>query len=155
MIDVDIKKENRGKVMKKVLLGTVTVALFLGGCNQLDPYLEKIPFLSNSESTSVDEPIENEEDTQAEKEEQTELPSEQNESDEAELTLASQYFNEIEEVDGQPTIKNPTNVMVMVNKEFALPADYTPDDLVRADVEYSFVDQDIEKSYLRKEAAEA
>lgn len=156
MIDVDIKKENRGKVMKKVLAGTVTVALFLGGCSQLDPYLEKIPFLSNSEPTSVDEPVEKEEDNQQETENNpTEQPPEQDEQNEDDLTLASQFFNQIEDVDGKPTIANPTNLMVMVNKDFALPADYAPEDLVRADVEYSFGDQDIEKSYLRKEAADA
>lgn len=69
--------------------------------------------------------------------------------------LDASYFNELKEVDGVQVIQNPENRMVLVNKEFALPSDYTPPDLVRPNVQFSFGDQDIEKSYMRKEAAAA
>jgi len=65
------------------------------------------------------------------------------------------HVNQLKEVDGVQEIQNPENVMVLVNKEFALPSDYSPPDLVRPNVQYSFGDQDIEKSYMRKEAASA
>ncbi|MCP8615800.1 M15 family metallopeptidase [Salirhabdus salicampi] len=70
-------------------------------------------------------------------------------------TLESIFFNQIEVVDGQPTIVNPENRLALVNKEFALPNDYKPEDLVRPDVRFVFGDEDVEKSYLREEAATA
>ncbi|WP_046173647.1 M15 family metallopeptidase [Domibacillus indicus] len=69
--------------------------------------------------------------------------------------ISASYFNQLKEVDGVQVIQNPENPLVLVNKEFALPSDYTPPDLVRPKVKYSFGDQDIEKSYMRKEAAAA
>ncbi|MCP3763112.1 M15 family metallopeptidase [Domibacillus sp. A3M-37] len=69
--------------------------------------------------------------------------------------IDASYFNELKEVDGLQVIQNPENPLVLVNKEFALPSAYTPPDLVRPNVQYSFGDQDIEKSYMRREAAAA
>ena len=56
---------------------------------------------------------------------------------------------------GKQIIQNPENQLTLVNKVFALPEDYIPGDLVRPDVEFSFGNQDIEKSYMRQEAASA
>lgn len=72
-----------------------------------------------------------------------------------ELTLEAAYFNEIVEVEGKKEIANPDNMLVLVNKIFSLPGDYEPEDLVRPKVIFSFGEQDIEKSYLRKEAADS
>ncbi|KMY54534.1 peptidase M15 [Bacillus sp. FJAT-27231] len=69
--------------------------------------------------------------------------------------LEAVYFNKIKEVNGKKVITNPENIMVLVNKQFSLPGDYTPPDLVRPKVAFSFGEQDIEKSHMRKEAAEA
>ena len=69
------------------------------------------------------------------------------------LTLEAALFNEVVQVNGKKVIQNAANNMALVNKEFGLPDGYTPVDLVRPKVEFSFGDQDIEKSYLRKEAA--
>ena len=55
---------------------------------------------------------------------------------------------------GLKTIQNPENVLALVNKEYALPGTYKPSDLVVPKVEFSF-SEDIEKRYIRKEAAEA
>ena len=71
------------------------------------------------------------------------------------LTLEAVFFNEIAQVDGEKIIQNPENKLTLVNKVFALPEDYIPGDLVRPDVEFSFGNQDIEKSYMRQEAASA
>ena len=70
------------------------------------------------------------------------------------LSLESQYFNEIKEVDGKYIIQNPLNILALVNKQYSLPDDYVPEDLVRPNVPFSFGNQDIEKSYMRKEAAQ-
>lgn len=74
-----------------------------------------------------------------------------------EVLLEKKYFNEVIEVDGKEIIKNVDNILVFVNKESALlPEDYEPSDLVIPDVRFSFtVTPDIEKAYMRKEAAEA
>lgn len=72
-----------------------------------------------------------------------------------ELTLEASYFNEVNEVNGKREIQNSDNMMALVNKEYALPGKYAPKDLVRPKVAFPFGDQDLEKSYLRKEAAEA
>ncbi|WP_435922814.1 D-alanyl-D-alanine carboxypeptidase family protein [Paenibacillus sp. DYY-L-2] len=50
--------------------------------------------------------------------------------------------------------QNAESVAVLVNKEFALPDDYEPDDLVYPDVRFTFKDK-IDKRKMRKEAAEA
>src|SRR4051794_7420421 len=76
---------------------------------------------------------------------------------EAELSLEASFFNDIVQVDGRNIIQNPTNILVLVNQEFALPDGYKADDLVRPNVEFSFslADEVIDKSLLRKEAANA
>lgn len=60
----------------------------------------------------------------------------------------------IEQKKGKSFVTNPDSVRVVVNKERYLPHGYEPDDLVVPDVEFSFGDI-VEKSYMRKEAAEA
>ena len=67
--------------------------------------------------------------------------------------LEAVYFNEIKMVDGKNIIQNPDNLMVMVNKVYSLPAKYQPNDLVRPKVSFSFGNEQIEKSLLRREAA--
>ncbi len=74
-------------------------------------------------------------------------------SDEPRLTLESNFFNEIRVVDGTNLIQNPDNLLILVNKVFSLPEDYAPKDLVRPNVDFSFGNQDVEKSYMRQEAA--
>ncbi|MGE8204228.1 M15 family metallopeptidase [Heyndrickxia sp. NPDC080065] len=70
------------------------------------------------------------------------------------LLLESKYFNHIKVVNGQNLIENRSNILALVNKEYSLGA-YEPKDLVRPNVNFSFGNQDIEKSYMRKEAAAA
>lgn len=74
---------------------------------------------------------------------------------EPELTLDASYFNEIIQVDGKNVIQNPDNLLILVNKVYTLSEEYEPEDLVRPNVAFSFGNQDVEKSYLRQEAAAA
>lgn len=140
--------------MKK-LAATIGSLVLLTGCNGI-PFLEK-------------ENVKHEEQAAIQEQDQSELAEDDaitsvndkgsNKTDtdgaKGELVLESVYFNDISVVNGKNVIQNPTNMMVLVNKEFSLPDGYEPDDLVRPNVAFSFGDQDIEKSYLRKEAADA
>ena len=56
--------------------------------------------------------------------------------------------------EGYTIIKNPDDVLVLVNKNRNLPSDYVPEDLVIPDVRFSFEEYD-EKKQLRKIAADA
>ena len=80
------------------------------------------------------------------------VPKENQQIDE-DFLLESHYFNVVKQVDGNQVIENPTNILAMVNKDFALPGNYEPSDLVQPKVEFSFGDDDVPKRYLRKEAA--
>lgn len=142
--------------MKKVVVLSVLSSLLLTGCNQFESLLEKSPFSQTEDKPDEQqESIEVNSEANGQEEEQQGQPKEENETEQAELTLDAAFFNEIKVVDGKNVIQNPMNMMVLVNKQFSLPDGYTPDDLVRPNVLFSFGDQDIEKSYMRKEAAEA
>lgn len=69
--------------------------------------------------------------------------------------LESNFFNVVKQVNGNKIIENPTNILSMVNKEYTLPEEYEPTDLVAPNVEFSFGEEDIPKRYLRQEAAQA
>ena len=53
------------------------------------------------------------------------------------------------------TVSNPNDILVLVNKNFALPDGYQPDDLVLLDVPLYNPSTTNEANYLRKEAAKA
>ncbi|MFS0749096.1 D-alanyl-D-alanine carboxypeptidase family protein [Oceanobacillus sp. 1P07AA] len=55
---------------------------------------------------------------------------------------------------GTEVISNPYDQLVLVNKDFSLPADYIPDDLVIPNVPFPFT-EDIPKKYMRQAAADA
>ncbi|MBU8878924.1 M15 family metallopeptidase [Bacillus sp. FJAT-29790] len=139
--------------MKKVMILTAILTLLLAGCSQLEPYLEKIPFLQK-EANQSQEPVNPSEKSPEDNPDPSEESSGQSQGDEV-PSLEAAFFNEIKVVDGKNFIQNPTNVMVLVNKQFSLPDGYAPEDLVRPNVPFSFGDQDLEKSYMRQEAATA
>ncbi|MED1563765.1 hypothetical protein AJ85_18280 [Alkalihalobacillus alcalophilus ATCC 27647 = CGMCC 1.3604] len=78
----------------------------------------------------------------------------ENEAEETEegYVISADKINEVITVDGQAVIQNPDNIFANINREFLLPSDYIPDDLVAPNVRFSF-DEDVEKRYLREEAA--
>lgn len=120
----------------KTLLSIGFLTILINGCSQIDSLLNKLPF-------TADEPSKN----QQAQEDISPLNDP--------LSLESIFFNEIKEVDGKNVIQNSSNVMALVNKDFYLPEDYSPGDLVRPNVEFSFGEEEIEKSLMRKEAAVA
>lgn len=71
------------------------------------------------------------------------------------LGLKAVYFNDIKVVNGRNVIQNPANVLALVNKDYLLPNNYVPNDLVRPNVTFSFSNLRLEKAYLRKDAASA
>ncbi|MGD7008136.1 M15 family metallopeptidase [Metabacillus sp. 84] len=74
---------------------------------------------------------------------------------ENQLVLENEYFNALETVEGEDVITNPENILVLVNKEYTLPADYKPKDLTVPNVPFSFGEADVPQKYIRKEAAAA
>ncbi|WP_338447897.1 M15 family metallopeptidase [Niallia oryzisoli] len=140
--------------MKK-LAATIGSLVLLTGCNGI-PFLEK-ENVKHEEQAAIQEQDQSEltEDNAITSENDKGSTKTENDGVKGDLVLESVYFNDISVVNGKNVIQNPTNMMVLVNKEFALPDGYEPDDLVRPNVAFSFGDQDIEKSYLRKEAAAA
>ncbi|WP_400241810.1 D-alanyl-D-alanine carboxypeptidase family protein [Niallia sp. JL1B1071] len=141
---------------KSVAISSLALAtLMLTGCEKVDysSLKDKISFWDEKADEQASEtPVNKEE---QEEEEQQTPPEEVQEEEEYPWTLESIFFNEIKVVDGRNIIQNPMNIVSLVNKEFGLPDGYTPEDLVRPNVEFSFGDQDIEKSYMREEAAKA
>jgi zinc D-Ala-D-Ala carboxypeptidase len=114
-----------------------TIALFVSGCNQINLPIKKLPF------TSEDSGEKN-------KQVKEEIPPENDP-----LSLDSIFFNEIKEVGGKNVIQNTTNTLALVNKKYYLPESYVPEDLVRPNVSFSFGEEALEKSLMRKEAADA
>lgn len=128
--------------MKKLLIAVYGIGIMtaLVGCSQFQGLVDKIPFVNQSDQGGLDK---NQDASPVHEEENKDVP-----------TLASQYFNNIKEVDGKLVIQNPLNVLALVNKQYSLPDVYHPEDLTRPNVPFSFGDIDIEKSYMRKEAAD-
>ena len=133
----------------------LSASIFLTGCETIkwDTVKSKIPFLQtekveDNQGNKATEITENDKNA-------TDDTQQDNTEEEYPWTLASEFFNDIKEVDGRNIIQNPTNTVSLVNKEFGLPDGYVPDDLIRPKVSFSFGDQDIEKSYLREEAGKA
>ena len=136
--------------MKKVIL-FVSSMFVLSGCSLDFNHVEKEQNVTQQESSTSkgNEKKTSDLTPEAIEENSTAQPSA------PKLTLEAVFFNEIAQVDGEKIIQNPENKLTLVNKVFALPEDYIPGDLVRPAVEFSFGNQDIEKSYMRQEAASA
>jgi zinc D-Ala-D-Ala carboxypeptidase len=141
--------------MKKTLL-LIILPILLTGCAPIEPYLEKIPYLGEKlvgQDGQADQPNDEVEDTESEPNNNEQAEEEITSEDE--LTLEAAYFNVIQNSDGKNVIQNPQNTLSLVNKIFGLPENYIPADLVRPNVPFSFGDAKLEKSLMRKEAADA
>ncbi|MEI2368124.1 M15 family metallopeptidase [Niallia circulans] len=141
---------------KSVAISSLALAIaMLTGCEKVDlkSIQDKVSFWDKTEKEQeVETPVNKEDQVKDEEQQPSETVSEEEKTP---WTLESIFFNDIKEVDGRKIIQNPTNIVSLVNKEFGLPDGYAPKDLVRPNVEFSFGNQDIEKSYMRKEAAKA
>lgn len=107
----------------------------------MDPYLKNAPFLSKEKNEKI---IKHENQT-----------SKQKNLDDNSISLEAVYFNHIKKVDGTDVIQNPANTLALVNKNYALPTNYIPNDLVRPNVDFSFSDKNLEKCLIRQVAATA
>ncbi|MDZ5474649.1 M15 family metallopeptidase [Bacillus sp. 31A1R] len=141
--------------MNKQLLAISGLMVLLSGCSQLNMVKESIPFFSSEENQGV--PLNAEEKVESKDNSINESTNDQAAENiqQNELVLASEFFNQVKEVNGKNIIQNPTNVLALVNKQYNLPSSYSPLDLVRPDVSFSFGDEKLEKSYLRQEASDA
>ncbi len=141
--------------MKKKHFSVLMILMLLTGCSkQLDDINWKFweYFTENGTSEEVVEEIPEEEPVEEEEKPedipQTEEPPE---TDENQFVLEEPFFTVLNE---EKVIENTDNILVLVNKDQSLPADYIPKDLTIPDVPFSF-EGDYDKKYLRKEAARA
>ncbi|KMJ59622.1 peptidase M15 [Bacillus sp. LL01] len=138
--------------MKKKHFSFLVILLLLTGCSkQVDDINWKFweYFMEEEtveEAPKEEEPVEKEE--QPEEDPQTEAPPE---TDENQYVLDEPFFTVLTE---EKVIENTDNILVLVNKNQSLPADYVPKDLTIPDVPFSF-EGDFDKKYLREEAARA
>jgi zinc D-Ala-D-Ala carboxypeptidase len=148
--------EKLGESMKKIIFVTAASLIMLSGCSQVQDWSENL--FGQKQQETKEEPKQqtpgnqSEQGEQPEQEKQEQTPTSEEEAVPPELQLESQYFNDVKVVDGKQVIQNPSNLLALVNKEYALD-EYKPSDLVRPDVPFVFGDQELEKAYLRKEAA--
>ncbi|WP_270998494.1 M15 family metallopeptidase [Listeria seeligeri] len=63
--------------------------------------------------------------------------------------------NQLVEKNGIQYIENQENILVLANKDYSLQPSYTPPDLVRPNVTFSFGEEQVEKAQMRKEAGTA
>jgi zinc D-Ala-D-Ala carboxypeptidase len=136
--------------MKKIIFVTAASLLLLSGCSQVQEWSEDL-FGQKQKESQEKEPNVQTPDNGQDEQAVPEQPSE--ETVPKELQLESQYFNEVKVVDGKQVIQNPSNLLALVNKEYALD-EYKPADLVRPNVPFVFGNQELEKAHLRKEAAD-
>ncbi len=73
----------------------------------------------------------------------------------SDLQLESKYWNVVKVQNGIKVIMNPDNILALVNKEQILPATYKPKDLVVPNVPFAFSETNVDKRYMRREAAKA
>lgn len=73
---------------------------------------------------------------------------------EIEIKIKYALADTIVDVNGVATITNPDDLVVLVNKERSLPADYVPAGLIPPNIPFYF-SENIEKRWLRPEAAQA
>ncbi|WP_223701887.1 M15 family metallopeptidase [Sutcliffiella deserti] len=139
----------------KFVLALISISLLSGCSNQVKDINWK--FWESSSSDQINEEA-NQDQPPEENLEPEEKPTEVNKPDqeetepnEDEYLLEEPFFTVLNK---EKVIENTDNILLVVNKEQSLPADYVPDDLVIPDVSFSF-DGDYDKKYLREEAARA
>jgi zinc D-Ala-D-Ala carboxypeptidase len=140
--------EKLGESMKKIIFVTAASLIMLSGCSQVQDWSENL-FGQKQQETKEEVPKQQ---TPGDQPEEDQSPTSEEETVPPELQLESQYFNDVKVVDGKQVIQNPSNLLALVNKEYALD-EYKPTDLVRPKVPFVFGNQELEKAYLRKEAA--
>nr|WP_204542614.1 M15 family metallopeptidase [Peribacillus deserti] len=124
---------------RKLITFSLLGSIFLGGCQAGD-----LPFMKKNK--------------EEQEEKQSKSKTDQKQEDlqaSSEMTIPEGSYNVTKELNGKNVIQNSNNLLILVNKEFTLPRDYAPADLVKPNVNFSFRESDEEKSFLRQEAAKA
>jgi zinc D-Ala-D-Ala carboxypeptidase len=138
-------------VMKKVWL-LCLVIFFLSGCTSMGELMDKLPFLNSADDTGEESSVDSKQEDVAAT---NRINSASEQVSEEKKVLEGVVFNEIQTVNGKEVIQNASNLFALVNKNFGLPSEYSPKDLVRPNVAFTFGNENVEKSKLRKEAAGA
>lgn len=140
-------------IMKKWLLmtGTALSLSMLGACDQTKDEPVEEP---NQEETEQSDETTEEDSTDTENgqsgensEEDTDEPS----SDDEEDAQTDALENDDPQLDLEDDILNPSSITALVNKQYSLPEDYTPENLVT--VEVPTVVEGLERNQMRAEAA--
>jgi D-alanyl-D-alanine carboxypeptidase len=141
-----MKKSNKSL---KILLCMFLIML-LASCSNID-----LPFFQKEKQTDIEHVDTDKQEQEQEQEQEVE-----------DKDLNSDHHLEIEgknkptldgttiEIEGEQVIVNIGDILVLVNKDRTLPADYIPSDLIVPDVPFAFEGYD-QKKQLKKEAAEA
>jgi zinc D-Ala-D-Ala carboxypeptidase len=147
-------KEKLGESMKKVILVIAGSLILLSGCQQAQEWSKNLLGTKDTEEKkeNVDDNGQSAGAPQETPQDDTNQQQPEQETVPPELQLESHFFNDVKVVDGKQVIQNPANILALVNKEFAL-GEYKPADLVRPEVPFVFGNQEIEKAYIREEAA--
>jgi zinc D-Ala-D-Ala carboxypeptidase len=142
----------KGEIMKQLFRWMIFVLLFLfSGCSQWNDFPgehEKASDKTNKHIITHHEKKENETPKKPD-------DSKDREAIDPDLLLEPEYWNIVEVQNGQKVIMNPSNILALVNKEQSLPAAYKPNDLVAPRVPFSFAEKNVDKRYMRAEAAKA
>jgi zinc D-Ala-D-Ala carboxypeptidase len=133
--------------MKRILfIQFIAAFVLLSGCMSLSSKEQKTNHSLNHEQRNEGEQKEQVQDGQSPETEQAIDPD---------LLLESRYWNVIEVQNGIKVIMNPENILALVNREHNLPANYKPNDLVVPKVPFTFTEPNIDKRFMRAEAARA
>ncbi|MFD2616117.1 M15 family metallopeptidase [Terrilactibacillus laevilacticus] len=120
------------RLISSAILFILLLAVF-SGCSIWTRYFSEPPEKSIKTTQQLDTHVEQKSETE----------------DKPSVKVTSQKNN-----DGLPVVANPDSVSVLVNKQYALPDNYAPKDLVYPNVPFLFQNK-IEKRQLRKPAAKA
>ncbi|BDG39422.1 D-Ala-D-Ala carboxypeptidase VanY [Geobacillus sp. 44B] len=150
--------------MKQLCQAIIVLSLvFFSGCSQLNgASSEQEKKLPNAGENDAAHP-QSKDNSKKETAENIEAPQtggkkdapKTGETTEPELWLEAKYWNIVEVHNGMKVIMNPDNILVLVNKEQSLPSTYKPNDLVVPRVPFSFAEKNVDKRYMRAEAAAA
>jgi len=163
--------------MKKrsLFISVLGLTIFVSGCNNSEPdqyteeQISQVEHPSKGEFDSKKDRIdqwkyiverkekEEKESEEREKQQETEEPNIPEDIkitfQNGEFFLPKEYFNILKTVNGEKTIQNPNNILVMANKSLYLPSTFKPADLVQPDVPFVF--KGASQNYMRKIAADA
>lgn len=147
--------------MKRTFLTIATVCLIAGCAPIQENSQPKKPLTEQKQTEPSNEQTETRQPTKEPNTEQSNVVQNPNSDPKTEtavdpdLLLESKYWNVVEVQNGIKVIMNPANILALVNKEQNLPATYKPSDLVVPNVPFSFSETNVEKRYMRLEAAKA